>query len=142
MLTQVTADPMVRPHDGVGGITPTPRKDRAASAPIFPGMEIVVKTMMVATRLGSSWVASTWISPAPIAREACTKTRPLSDMARLRRTRAVDGQPRIPMMRIIIGILGALEGRMAEIAIMNTSCGNPRMTSVVLEATASHQPPK
>lgn len=46
------------------------------------------------------------------------------------------------MMRIIIGTRGALAGTTAEIAIMNTSCGNPGTTSVVLEARASHQPPK
>lgn len=41
VCTQPMASPMLRPHDGVGGFTPTARKDSAASAPIIEGIEIV-----------------------------------------------------------------------------------------------------
>ena len=142
MLTQVTALPMDRPQDGVGGATPTPRKDRAASAVILPGIAIVVKTMMVATRLGRTWVIRTWPWEAPMAREAPTKVRPRRASVRLRRTRAVEGHPRIPMMRIMTSTRGAVAGMIAEIAIMKTRCGKPRVTSVSREASTSHQPPK
>ena len=139
---QATALPMDLPHEGVGGATPTPRKGRAASAVILPGMEMVVNTMMVATRLGRTWVVRTCHWEAPMAREAPTKARLRSARVRLRRTRAVEGQPRIPMMRIMTGTRGAVAGMMAETAIMNTRCGKPRVTSVRREMRASHQPPK
>ena len=133
---------MDRPHDGVGGVTPTPRKDSAASAPILPGMEMVVKTMIVATRLGSicRTTMCTWL--APIACEARMKVRDRNDIAWLRSTRAVEGHPSSPMMRTMTVTRGAVAGMTAEIAIMKTSCGNPRITSVPRDATASHQPPK
>ena len=45
-------------------------------------------------------------------------------------------------MRTMTVARGAVAGMTAEIAIMNTSCGNPRMTSVPRDANPSHQPPK
>ena len=136
------AKPMERPQDGVGGGTPTPRKDRAASAVILPGMEMVVSTMMVATRLGRTWVVMMCRPPAPMAREAPTKVRARTAMVRERRTRAVEGQPRIPMMRIMTGTRGAVAGMIAEMAIMKTRWGKPRAMSVRRETMASHQPPR
>ncbi len=41
VCTQPIASPMLRPHEGVGGVTPTARNDSAASAPIIDGIEIV-----------------------------------------------------------------------------------------------------
>ncbi|GAA3336647.1 hypothetical protein GCM10017714_00240 [Curtobacterium pusillum] len=72
VCTHPTASPMLRPHDGVGGVTPTARNDSAASAPIMDGIEIVAYTVIVAARFGSSWVRMTCQRPAPIAVDATT----------------------------------------------------------------------
>ena len=70
------------------------------------------------------------------------KVRARTAMVRERRTRAVEGQPRIPMMRIMTGTRGAVAGMIAEMAIMKTRWGKPRVMSVRRETIASHQPPR
>ncbi len=64
--THEIASEIERPHDGVGGLTPTPRKDRAASAPILPGIETVVKTMTVAAMFGTISRTMMRADPVPL----------------------------------------------------------------------------
>src|SRR5262249_19630466 len=56
------------PQLGRGGCTPSPRKDRIASAMTAPGMDTVAWTRSALLMLGRMWRAMTRRSPAPRAR--------------------------------------------------------------------------
>src|SRR5699024_4067315 len=70
--SQAIASPIERPQEGVGGSTPTPRKDRVASALIRPGSEMQEYTITVEATLGRTWWRDTCRKRAPITREANT----------------------------------------------------------------------
>ena len=44
------------PQDGVGSLTPTPRKERAASAEMFVGIIMVAYTSTTPDTFGMTWV--------------------------------------------------------------------------------------
>src|SRR5690606_38235180 len=129
---QVTASPIDRPQEGVGGGTPTPRNESAASAPIAPGIEMVVNTTIVAARLGSTWRNSTCAGEAPSAREARTNPALRSAIVCPRTTRAIEDQPNRPMTSTSRSRRGNQPGATAPIAIMKTSAGRPTSTSISL----------
>src|SRR6202020_2104983 len=57
--TQPMAEAISLPQDGVGGGTPMPRNDSAASVPIAPGIDMVAMTVIVDPRVGGISVART-----------------------------------------------------------------------------------
>src|SRR5262245_65553721 len=60
------------PQLGRGGCTPSPRKERIASAMMAPGMDTVAWTRSALLMLGRIWRAITRRSPAPkIGRASC-----------------------------------------------------------------------
>jgi len=133
---------MARPQLGVGGAMPMPRKERAASAPMAPGIRMVVRTVIVAARLGRISPPRMRPGEAPNERAAVTKLRCLSDMVWPRAIRAIEGQPKTPMMRIMKRALGKVEGTRADRAIMKTRAGKASMKSVKRERAASSRPPQ
>src|SRR5690606_29924334 len=64
--THSTASLIVRPHDGVGGVTPTPRNDSTASVAIIAGMMIEIMMTIVGPTFGSTWPSTIRHDGAPI----------------------------------------------------------------------------
>ncbi|GAA3330417.1 hypothetical protein GCM10017712_03550 [Curtobacterium citreum] len=59
-----------------------------------------------------------------------------------RTTRATAGQPKNPITSTTSSGFGNEVGTTAVSAIMNTSDGNPKMTSTTRDSTRSYQPPR
>lgn len=133
---------IVRPQLGVGGSTPTPRNDSAASLPIIDGMDRLATTMIGAHRLGSSSLVKTCHGPPPITRAAATKSRLPRVRAWDRTMRATRGQPKSPRTTTSVNCRGKSTGSTAPSAIMKIRYGKPRMTSAVQVTSRSHQPPR
>jgi hypothetical protein len=142
VVVQSMAAAMVPPQLGVGGGTPAPRNDSAASRPMKVGMLTVATAMIGPHRLGSRSAARTCRGPAPNERAAATNPRVLSDSVWARTTRAVTGQPNTAMMRISSKGRGNAGGASAPTAIMKISQGNPSRKLMTQLATWSAQPPR
>src|SRR5258707_13693978 len=85
--------PTICPHEGVGGLMPTPMNDRAASVKIASGMPKVIETTMGESALGSTWRVITRQKAAPRARARATDSFPLLYIAL---ARDVHGMPTPP----------------------------------------------
>src|SRR5256885_10468741 len=94
------------PHDGVGGCTPSPRNDKAASDRIAPARPSVAITITGLMTLGSTWRTITRGDFAPSAFAAVTYSisRTLSTWPRTRR--AYPTQPIVASARITLLMLG------------------------------------
>ncbi len=75
------------PHEGAGGWTPRPRKDRAASIMIAVERLKVAWTVMGAVTLGKICLTMMCRSPDPRARAACTYSRCFTESTLPRTTR-------------------------------------------------------
>lgn len=69
---QTSAAVSICPQDGVGGFTPTPRNDRAASTLMLTGMRIAAYVMTGAASPGSSSLRAMRQVPQPLSRAAET----------------------------------------------------------------------
>src|SRR5438552_16204449 len=83
---------IVRPHSGVGGGGPRPRKPSAAAVRIVKPMPIEARTMIGETMLGSTCNAVTRHGEAPSAAVDSTKTSFWSARVSAYTTRANHGQ--------------------------------------------------
>jgi len=129
----------MRPHVGVGGGTPMPRKLRPASRRIVPEVLSAAMTTIVGTTFTSTWRRRIRAWRAPSARAARTKSRSRSDSTSLRITRATPVQLTRPMTTKIVHTLGR---KTATSATARSKPGNASMTSVTRISTTSTPPPK
>src|SRR5438132_13952781 len=83
---------MVRPHSGVGGGGPSPRKPRAAAVRMVKPIPIDARTMIGDTMLGSTWSAVRRHGDAPRAAVDSMKTSFWSDRVSAYTIRANHGQ--------------------------------------------------
>src|SRR5690606_29328657 len=89
---QVTAEAIICPHEGSGGVMPTPRKDNPASVAMNVGTARVAMTTIVPERFGSTSRKTRGTQSAPEVLAASTNSRFFSDSVCPRITRAVAGQ--------------------------------------------------
>src|SRR5882724_10658522 len=66
--------PTIWPHDGVGGLIPTPMNDSAASVKIASGIPNVTATTIGVSAFGRMWRTSRRWNPAPSARAPSTNS--------------------------------------------------------------------
>lgn len=138
---QSIASWIICPQDAVGGRTPTPRNDSAASVPMLAGTASVAYTRIGAVMLGM--ISRKTMTPfsAPPTRAASTYSRCLTEIACPRTIRPMYGQPNPPIThtsRTIRSPSGMTEMR----AIMKIRLGNDMSRSMVRLITASAQPPR
>lgn len=89
MRTYSAADcDSMRPHDGCGSGTPSPRKDSEASVRIAEPSWAVASTMSGASVFGRTWRTAMRSSLIPVARAASTKGSSRSASVLERITRA------------------------------------------------------
>src|SRR5688500_15933696 len=88
---------IIWPHDGVGGMMPTPRNDRVASPRIALGTANAAVTMSGASAFGSRCFDMIRPELAPTERAASTNSRSLSASTCPRVSRATPTQPTIAL---------------------------------------------
>lgn len=126
----VCAPDSICPQDGVGGVTPTPRKDSEASVTMFEGSRIDAYVMTGAASDGSSSRRATRSLPEPPRRAAATKSSSLRLRVWARTIRDVPPQLSRPMIRISSSERGNSEGTTAVRAMPMTRNGSATITSV------------
>src|SRR3990167_5706084 len=85
--------PTIWPHEGVGGLIPTPMNESAASVKIASGMPNVTDTTIGVSAFGSTWRVSSRLNPAPRARAPSTNSFSLIESTWARVCRAMPTQP-------------------------------------------------
>ena len=135
------------PQDGVGSLTPKPRKARPASATMATPIASRVIAIMAGTTLGSTSRNNTRHGLAPIARAAMTKSRSAHASVLARVIRASSGMAMMPNAAINTTIRLATEswGPLAKTetnSSANTSCGKASNALNVGDSTASVLPRK
>src|SRR6516165_2628993 len=127
------------PQLGVGGTTPSPRKDSTASNAMAEGISSVAYTISGAVRLGRTSTNMMRRLPAPPARAASMYSFSLIDMASpraMRPTAAHEKNAITPMMTVRLGPTTATS------AMAASRNGNERMRSISLDSTESVSPPR
>src|SRR6185295_14023873 len=117
----------IRPHDGYGSGTPSPRNDRAASTRMAAPSCAVTSTMNGPTVFGSTWrnAIRRWVRPSARAASMYCISRIDSTLARI--TREARGTIGLEIAMMTFWIDGPSE---ADITRASTSSGNPcRMSS-------------
>src|SRR5579883_46916 len=94
--------PIMLPHDGAGGGTPRPRKERAPSTTMVTATPSRKKATSGRATLGSSSRSRMRLWVAPSARAAVTNSRSLSDSVTARATRVKAGMPSTPITRVML----------------------------------------
>ena len=97
---------IMRPHDAVPGGTPTVRKLRAASARITSATSSVMMITTVFSTFGNRCLRMIHQPPAPVARDAVTKSRSRSESTSARTSRAYEGHVQTSRMMITLRRLG------------------------------------
>ena len=90
------------PHDGVGGWMPSPRNETAVSVSIATATISVASTTMMPTRFGRMWRTMILKSETPVAFAACTYSWSRSERTCPRTSRAILGQIRNAITRVIV----------------------------------------
>ena len=129
----------VWPQLGVGCCTPKPRKLRLDSVMIAPAKPNVAATTTGPMTLGRMWrKIMRWVG-TPNATAAVTKSR-LRKVRNWPRTRRVmPGQPKMPMMIMMLKILG---GKTDATVMINKKVGKHMIMSVIRMITLSTVPPR
>ena len=122
------------PSDGVGGRTPSPRKESTASPMMAAGAATVACTIRVLTALGRMWRRSTTPSLAPSAMAAATKSSPRRRSVSPRVTRTTCGICATPMAMVAVANDGP---RIAASPTASTRNGNASSVSVSRDTTGS-----
>src|SRR5438094_692449 len=95
--------PTICPHDGMGGLMPTPMKDSAASVKIASGIPKVTATTIGVSALGNTWRKSSRPAREPSARAPSTYSFCLMASTCARVCRAIPTQPVRPMaMKMLV----------------------------------------
>lgn len=128
---QVLALESICPHDGVGGVTPMPRKDRPASETMLLGSEIAEYVSTGATRAGRSSRRAVRHGLDPASREAATKSRDFKVSTWARTILAMPPQPSSPSTSISSRGRGKPLGMIASSAMAKTSDGRVTKMSVI-----------
>src|SRR5690606_17384527 len=126
------------PQVGVGGATPSPRKERPASRTIVFPIPSVAATMTGASTLGTRCRRMIRQRPNPSARAAITNSRSLRLSTSPRTILAVLGHCVSPSTVMIRNMLGL---KRAMIMMRRTSRGKARTMSVKRMIAASTRPP-
>ena len=124
----------IPPHEGYGGGTPKPRKDRADSARIALPRPIVARMMIGAATFGSTWRARIRRWPQPSARAPSTYGLPTTATVALRITREAPAAPATPRARITFSRPGPKTAISERTMIRN---GNDCQASTTRCATVS-----
>lgn len=127
---QTSAAVIICPQEGVGGFTPTPRKDRAASTVMFDGTRSAAYVMTGAARPGSSSRRAIRQGPQPLNRAAATWSSCLRVSVWARTILAIPPQAISPMTRATRTGRGKLPGTIASRASDMIMSGRAMMTSV------------
>src|SRR4026208_1968442 len=91
--------PSIWPHEGVGGLMPTPMNESAASVKMAVGIPKVIETTIGVRALGRTWRDITRQKPAPRARAPSTNSFSLMERTWARVCRAVPHHPGTPTAR-------------------------------------------
>ncbi len=127
------------PHAGVGGCTPKPRNEIAASATMnCANCRLATITIEGAT-LGSTCRNSTRARPTPRACAACTNSRCFTDSTSPRTTRAYTTQPATDKLTMMLRRPSPTMALMVSASRMN---GKESCTSAIRMSTAPGQPSK
>lgn len=128
---QVSASVSICPQDGVGGLMPTPRKDRAASTMMLVGKARAAYVMTGAASEGSSSRRAMDHFPRPLSRAAATKSRDFRVSAWARTIFDVPAQLMPPMTRAMRTGRGKVSGTIARSARAMTMIGRATLMSVI-----------
>lgn len=134
---QTSADVSICPQDGVGGLTPTPRKESAASAEMLDGKSSAAYVMTGAASEGSSSRRAICHWFQPLSRAAATWSSDLRLSVAARTIFAVPPQPMRPMTSATSTGRGKVSGTMASRASESTISGIATTTSVIRLRTLS-----
>ena len=127
------------PQEGVGGCTPSPRKDSAASTRMAFAMKSVEYTITVGSTLRSTWRVSTCSAVAPSARAALTYSVSRATSTAPRTTRITVGAPQMPTASVVLTTPGPSAD---TTAIARRRYGKASSTSVARITSASVHPPR
>ncbi len=127
---QVLASVSIWPQDGVGGLMPTPRKERAASATMLEGKARAPYVITGAASEGSSSRRAMAHLRRPLSRAAATKSRDVRASAWARTIFEMPDQPMPPRTRAIRTGRGKVSGTIARSARAMTMSGRATLMSV------------
>lgn len=127
---QTSAAVSICPQEGVGGFTPTPRKDSAASTVMFDGTSSAAYVMTGAAIPGSNSRRAMLQVPQPLSRAAETWSSSLRVSVCARTIRAMLPQPIRPMTSATSTGRGKLDGTIASSANDMIMSGIATMMSV------------